>query len=439
MRAFRLVLIASFLILCGASSGYGAGFAMYEYSARGNALGGGLVGRADDPSALAYNPAGITQLEGTGFMAGATTINPGASVEIDGTTYDAESKYWTPPHLYVTHQLDDTFWLGFGVYNRFGLGIEYDEDWAGKYNVYEAQIQTLSMSPTLAVKVTDWLSVAAGPEIMWFDFGLKQKARPLGSAVALTSDYDVDAQLDGDSWGYGAVLGVHVTPADWLKLGLTYRSKVKQEVEGDVDFTKGTTPGLFGAGFAAIYEADWFNDTGATGKITLPDSYTLGVAIYPVQKLSVEFDAVYTRWSSYDKLKIEYDDPITTDALGTDPVESSESTKDWNDVWRFQFSAEYALLEWLDLRASYVFDESPIPDGHADYMVPANDRHIFGVGTGFHITENLDLDLAYNYLHIVERKFNPTAEQNEDGVDGTSNTFKNGNAYMYAISLAYRF
>ncbi|WP_244432519.1 OmpP1/FadL family transporter [Desulfocurvibacter africanus] len=434
VHSFRLALIAAALILFGASSGYGAGFAMYEYGARGNALGGGLVGRADDPSALAYNPAGITQLEGTGFMAGFTTINPEASVEIDGTTYDAESKFWTPPHLYATQQLNDTFWLGFGVYSRYGLGIEYDENWAGRYNVYEANIQSLSMSPTLAVKVTDWLSVAAGPEIMWFEFSQKKKVDPTVVAGTTSLATDVDAQLDGDSWGYGGVASIHITPADWLRLGATYRSQVKQEVKGEVDFTKGATP----LGLAAYYSS-MFNDTDASGTITLPDSYTFGVAVYPTDKLSLEFDAIYTRWSSYDELKIEYDKAVVPAIGGNPAVNSYESQKDWDDVWRFQFSAEYALLAWLDLRASYVFDESPIPDGHADYMVPANDRHMFGVGTGFHITENLDVDLAYNYLHITDRKFNPTAEQSDENVAGSSNTFKNGHAHMYALSVGYRF
>ncbi|MDY6952264.1 MAG: transporter, partial [Thermodesulfobacteriota bacterium] len=49
-------------LLVAASMAQGAGFALYEGSARGNALGGTLVGRADDPSAIFFNPAGITQL-----------------------------------------------------------------------------------------------------------------------------------------------------------------------------------------------------------------------------------------------------------------------------------------------------------------------------------------------------------------------------------------
>lgn len=424
MRAFRFVLIASFLILCGASSGYGAGFAMYEYGARGNALGGGLVGRADDPSAVAYNPAGITQLEGTGFMVGTTVINPLASVEIAGEKVDAESKYWTPPHLYVTQQLDDTFWLGFGVYSRYGLGIEYDSDWAGRYNVSEAHIQSLSMSPTLAVKVTDWLSVAAGPEIMWFEFEQKKTVDATGVNDPTTNAMDVNADLSGDSWGYGGMAGIHVTPIDWLRLGFTYRSQVKQKVEGKAKFEKLNMA-------ATLLDATYFPNMDAEGEITLPDSYTFGIAVYPLEKLSIEFDAVYTRWSSFDELKIEFEQSVNP----TDPSkDTTVSEKEWNDVWRYQVSLEYALLDWLDLRASYVYDNTPIPDAHVDYMVPANDRQLYGAGLGFHITEALDFDLSYTYLDIKER--NVDARQ-ADGVQDSK--FVDGYAHLYGISLAYRF
>ncbi|EMG39103.1 long-chain fatty acid transport protein [Desulfocurvibacter africanus PCS] len=425
MRSFRLALIAAALILIGASSGYGAGFAMYEYGARGNALGGGLVGRADDPSALAYNPAGITQLEGTGFMAGTTVINPLASVEIAGEKVDAESKYWTPPHLYVTQQLDDTFWFGFGLYSRYGLGIEYDSDWAGRYNMYEAQIQSISMSPTLAVKVTDWLSVAAGPEIMWFEFQQKKTVDGNGAAGGYNDPnnpaFDVNADLKGDSWGYGAIAGIHVTPSEWLRLGFTYRSPVKQKVEGEAKFDRLNN--------ATLLPLTYFTDKDAKGEITLPDSYTFGIAVYPIEKLSVEFDAVYTRWSSFDELKIEFADDLATP--GTD---TTISEKDWNDVWRYQFSVEYALLHWLDLRASYVYDNTPIPDAHVDYMVPANDRQLYGAGLGFHITEALDLDLSYTYLDIKERDVDA---RQADGVQDSK--FVDGCAHLYGISVAYRF
>jgi long-chain fatty acid transport protein len=68
---FLYLLLAALLIPVTANA---AGFAIYEWGARGQALSGAMVGRADDPSALAYNPAGMTQLEGKHTMAGVTAI-----------------------------------------------------------------------------------------------------------------------------------------------------------------------------------------------------------------------------------------------------------------------------------------------------------------------------------------------------------------------------
>ncbi|MFO7718655.1 MAG: hypothetical protein R6Y91_08865, partial [Desulfohalobium sp.] len=75
----RKVLLLTFVFLtCSFSTAYGAGFATYEWSARGNALGGSVVGMADDPAAVGANPAGITQLEGGHGMLGLTAIYPHA-------------------------------------------------------------------------------------------------------------------------------------------------------------------------------------------------------------------------------------------------------------------------------------------------------------------------------------------------------------------------
>ena len=76
----RRRLVCSFLtvvfVLFLSTSAFAAGFALYEGSARGNVLGAGLTATADDPSAIFYNPAGITQLKGTQTMIGLTGIYP---------------------------------------------------------------------------------------------------------------------------------------------------------------------------------------------------------------------------------------------------------------------------------------------------------------------------------------------------------------------------
>ena len=175
-------LAVSCLLVCTALVGtaQAEGFALYEWGARGNALGGTMVARKPDASAVAYNPALMTKLEGTQVMAGFSAIVPDAKVDVNygGQTYTGEGAHnvWTPPHGYLTTQVKDNLWLGMGIYTRFGLGTEYDDpNWAGRYNIYDAEIQTVSYNPNVAFKITDKLSAAVGIEFMTLDLKLKKK------------------------------------------------------------------------------------------------------------------------------------------------------------------------------------------------------------------------------------------------------------------------
>ncbi len=441
---FVVSICALAVMLAGAPHSFGAGFALYEGSARGNAL-GNLAGSADDPSAMFMNPAGITQLPGLQVMAGATVISPMVDVQTtnpyggNGNTESGERNYWIPPHLYASYQFNDSVWFGLATYSRFGLGTEFDDDWWGRYNNYNAVVQTLSFNPNVALKLNDMVSIAGGMEIMWFDLNLESKidaGRFLGIPGYQvnnpeTTTFDIDNCLEGDSFGYGFNFAIHVKPSDQVAFGAGYRSQVKQHVDGDADFTRE------GVGTGSV-PAAWFNDTGAEGTITLPDMLFLGVAYRPVERLLLQAGAIWTRWSTFDELTISYDDPIViippNAALPTGLVLGEVSKpKDWDDVWRLSIGAEFKATDWLDLRASYIFDESPIPDSTVDYLVPADDRHLFGFGTGFHWND-WTLDLSYTYLMLEDRDVDARVA---DGI--YEGEFENGDAHLIGFSLSYKF
>ena len=99
-----------------AQSAFGAGFGIYEGSARGNAMGTEVTADPASPSVLYNNAAGMTELEGTQIEAGVTLINPAVTVVTAtpaGTAAtEADSNWWTPPSAYVTHQINEKLWLG---------------------------------------------------------------------------------------------------------------------------------------------------------------------------------------------------------------------------------------------------------------------------------------------------------------------------------------
>ena len=429
----KVSFLASLVVLMAAVTASASGFGIYEWSARGNAMGGAVAANPKDASAIAYNPAGMTELEGNNMMLGASAINPYADMDFEGYEGStAKSNVWIPPHLYMTNQLTDKWWVGIGSFSRFGLGTEWEETWAGRYNVTEASIQTLSVNPNLAYKLNDKWSFAVGGELMWMEF-LQRKVVDHDSAANAfnggknnpnTYNTDTDAKLLGDSVGLGLTLSMFHKPLDWLSVGLTYRSQIKHKIQGDAYFARiGSQPGAV---------SQYSQNTTASGIIILPDSVTVAVAVKPMDKLTLEADLIWTRWSTYQELRIDYGIPLVPAA----PTISDHSTsnKNWRDTWRYALGAEYALTDMVDLRAGYIYDQSPISDDGADYMLPTSDRQLYSTGLGFH-WDNWVVDVSYIYLTSQEREY--VDSHTSDGV--LAGTSKGMVTHIGGLSLGYTF
>lgn len=422
--------IAWALVLTTAQFCSAAGFAIYEWSARDMALGGATVGRADDPAALASNPAGITQLDGIQVTAGIMGIHPVMDVEARGKTETSdEDALYLPPHFYATWKVNDRYSLGLATFSRFGLGTVFDDDWEGRYNSYEGTMESVSLNPNVAVKVTDKLSAAFGVEAMYLNFNLKRK-------INLGALGEGDTDLEADGMGYGFNMALHYQPCQYAKVGLSYRSPITMKVNGDADFSDiPSTMIPIGGGNFRPFDADGaFQDTSASGTVTLPDSFAFGVAVYPMDKLSIEVGAIYTLWSKYDELKINFgDDVIPINNNPFNLTDETTSPKNWNDVWRFNVGVEYAALDWLDLRLGYVYDNTPVPDDTIDYLLPDSDRQIFSTGLGFH-KDNWAVDVNYSYLLFADRDIDGRAA--DFVYDGEVN---DADCHIAGVSFTYKF
>jgi long-chain fatty acid transport protein len=391
-------------LLLGAGPGYGSGFALYEAGARSSSLAGAVVARADDLSAIFYNPAGLVQLPKIQIMCGFTSFIPRVEIVTHlgpvATPNLMQSSVSFAPHFFASYQAGERVWLGLGLNSPFGLGIQYQNNWPGSINIVKATLTTLNLNPTVAVKVTDYLSVGAGLDIMHCTFNLK-RVLPL----PLLGPQGVD--LQGSSWGLGFNLGLLLKPLDYLSVGVSYRSQVRQQLSGEARFRP------YGA-----FDGD------ASGSIILPDMIFAGIMIRPTKQLSVEGGVVWTHWDLFRRLDIKFSNPLGT---------LSES-KQWQNTWRGQLGVEYKALPWLDLRAGYAFENEPMPDRFADYLVPSTDRrHNFSVGTGFH-WRAMTLDLAYTMVLMMDRTVN-----NSQALGVLPSDFQGRLSHVVGMSLGYKF
>lgn len=423
----RLAALLCFLAMAGTA--HAEGFALYEYSARGVALGGSLVARKPDASAVAYNPALMARLSGIHVMGGVSSITPDGTMRTENpdtgerTNTSLKPATWLVPHLYYTQQLGERFTAGVGAFSRYGLGFEYPHDWPGRFNIYEVALTTASVNPSIAWAATDKLSLAAGVEIVYVTLDLKKRVRagipPLGSI-------EVDSNIqDAEAFGVGFNLAGHYQFNDQWAVGLHYRSKVEVRAYGDVQYSYiGYQGHPAGEGYAKPVFDAFFHDGGAHATVVLPDSVAGGIAWTPIPELSVEVGATWTRWSTFRGLNIHLPDPIA----------KSENPKHWRDVWRFNAGVEYEPLDWLALRAGYVYDQSPMTSRYADYLVPSHDRHIYSLGVGFKWDDAWTLDLAYAYIQPVDRSYNYSDETNV-----LRSKTRDTSTNIFSISLGYQF
>lgn len=397
----RQLLLAALLgSLC--SSAIAGGFNIRGKSASG--LGNGTAGTAvlaEDASVVYNNPAAMQDLDGTHFSALLHSIGSDLRFEDEGSNISgaASSTVDDPhflPNLYYVRTLHSDLRFGFGIYTPYGLGLEYDDDWKGRYITTSTDVKVLNFSPALSWRASDKLNLGAGIDLQYLDATLAN-AVDFGTICYAYESYgylpggycagegmvpqgsDGSQTLTGSNWALGYSLGLTYDIDALTRFGMSFHSATRHDIEGDSDF-EGTP--------TALQAMDMFTDTGGQLELELPETLSLGLSRQVSPQLMLLADATWTRWSRYDALVVEFDNNTPT----------SSSPQNWNDTWRFSVGGNYRVNErWL-LRAGFSHDPSPIPDAqHLSPRVPDTTRNWLSLGSRTRINSEMGLDMALAY------------------------------------------
>lgn len=372
------------LVLLGAAgTASAAGFKLNEQDAKAMGMANAFTAQADNPSALYYNPAGITQLSGTQVSIGSLVINVPQTefvgrTDIASGTDKAKRDIFIVPTFYVTHAIEGTpVTLGFGINSIYPLAKTWDDGSILRHTIQDISIKPINFQPTIAYKLNDSLSFAAGFDMTYAQVSLKQM-------VGLGATEYGPLSVDGTATDFGYNFGLLWKPCTNIKVGANYRSNVKLHLEGNGNWLYNDTLHPTTSLYSPV-----------STTIELPDSLALGVSWQVTSKLILNIDAERTGWSSYDKLQMNFTSPYFSNL-------SLPSPKNWKDVWAYKVGGQYSATDNLDLRAGYAFDKSPVPDSTLGPELPDADRHNFSAGIGVH-KNNVALDLAYMYVMFKDR------------------------------------
>ncbi len=410
-----------------AAPAFGAGFQVNEHSAKNTGRASSVTATVDDPSAIFHNPAGLTQTEGTEFQGGVTFIiprgtynGPGNDASADPVTQSTTSPVVPVPNAYVSRALSSKAFVGFGFYAPYGLGIAWAEpdQFVGRTVATELSLRTFFLTPSIALKLSDMVSVAVGVSLVPATVYLKRTlgATDNGQVLFPTPRYSKEGTVEiaGSAFGVGANAGVQLTLIDHLKIGLALRSAVDLSFSGNANFDLPEEA-------APEIKAN-FPDQGGSANLTLPHSISFGVG-WVQDALTIEASTQVTLWNSYDELRLNFE-------TGR-PTPSSASPRDWTVVPMFRLGGQYTIDD-LAIRAGLAYDISPVPDETVDPTLPDNDRFIFSAGVGYDLGV-VRFDLAYMGLIVAGRDV--PAGVNVNFAREAASTYEGGLVHVISTSI----
>ncbi len=410
-KIYSLVILLSFAF----GKAFGGGFQINEHGARAMAMGGAFTGLANDPSAVYFNAAGITQLNGTQFMLGTTMITPDASfrgVYPSVTEYDLKKQSFFPSHFWATHKVNNDLSVGIGFTTPFGLGTDWGDNWVGKYLAIKTDLTTFTVTPVVAYKVLDNLSLSAGFVYSWATVNITQKT----SQTPFKGDAFVS--LDGkDNSAFGFNVSAFYKPMSTLSFGVSFHSQIKYDFKGTATTT----------GAQQLIDAKKLPEGDVTAKLTTPTNLTFGIAYRVIPKLQLSFDFQYVGWSSYDTLAIDFSDKAYSDIA---------SPRLYDNSYILRLGGEYQLLDQLAVEAGIYFDKNPVKPEYLNPSLPDADRLGFSFGLNYKITNSLAADAAYLFIRGKQLTVSNSQESYTSGFAPFNGTYTTS-ASLLSLSLSY--
>jgi long-chain fatty acid transport protein len=380
-RDFLLPVIALLAPYTGWSLGVRIGDQNPAATARGNAF----TATADNPSAIYYNPAGITQLEGTQVLLGGygVTIKERVSLDAGEDFRNTNNEFQFVPQAYMTWTSKKLpISLGLGFYAPFGFALDYPDDTAFRTISKKGMIEYLTVSPVLAWKITDTLSVAAGATINYAKAELERGVLANGDKF----------RFEGDDTAYGFTAGIMWAPHPMHHFGVNYRSATTMDFEGTshLQYDGFSVPTPFGP-----FKVPGVNqrEHAETQSFDFPQVVVFGYSFRPTEDWNFEFNIDWTDWDSLNTVTLKQK---SGDVL---------LPFNWRSSIFYEFGVTKKLAYGLHTSVGYMYSENSVPDESFTPSIPDSNRHIFSVGIGQKL-EKWNWDLAYQYAHGPERESN---------------------------------
>lgn len=395
MRYITLSLFASATLMAG-------GYKIPENSINSTALSAAYVANAHGADAAYYNPAAMIYNDDAGLLEADVTYIGLTPIDFSGTTgkYSSEQENFLVPTIHFASKKlgDNGARAGLSIVTPAGLSKRWSHP-VPKASAEEFTLQTIELNPSMAVALSESVSLGVGLRI-------------IRSSGIVKSTYLVSRDMEGSSVDVGYNLALMAKPTSQLSLAATYRSKIDLSIEGNAKLYSGAT---------LAYSGDASVRVPVPGALNLAAAYTLDTG--------TTVEAVYEQsdWSTYKNLDFNY--PVSIGGLT--PYFDAPKAKNWKDTKTYRLGLTQKLDRWTAM-AGIAYDETPVPTKTLGYELPDSDALIVSLGGRYRIDDRWNVGLA----GLADLKHSRSVSGNDSGINGE---FSNARAYLVTAGLGYRF
>ncbi|PKM00950.1 MAG: aromatic hydrocarbon degradation protein [Gammaproteobacteria bacterium HGW-Gammaproteobacteria-9] len=388
----------------------------------------GAAARAQDPGTMLSNVAGLSYLEGAQLTLGAQLLygdmefSPDANTNVPGSSSGNIIGWMPGGSLFVSRQLDERWTVGFASYGDFGLGIDYDDGWSGRYYMQNATLMGITFMPSVAYRINDNWSVGAGLRVMYalMNSELAVDNNPAG----YLSVPDGEMTYEDDDIGYGTSLGLIYQPQEGTRIGLSYTSAIDLEFKDRFD-PEGLRPGVADALASR-------GILGATTQISMEVPQTLTLSLYHQldPAWAILASVGWQDWSNFGEVGIQLD--------SGDPVDTTLDAN-YDDTWHLSLGTQYRMSPKLLWSAGVAYDSSPVSDRDRTLSMPIGETWRFATGVTYALDRNSELNLSYALAWMGDMEVSQSKRLPLDDPKTVSGSFDNSLMHAFSGSMTWRF
>ena len=416
----KVFAIFALLTACLAQTAFAGGIYLYETGIPDVSTAfAGVAARAEDASTAFSNPAGMTRLTGTQMLVGiqplviVTEFEPGSNTSTSGDDGGDAGGIMPAGGSYFVFDTSEKCKVGLSLNSFFGLGLDYDDDWAGRYYVQNTEVMTFALSPSIGFKVSDWLSLGAAVHFVYGSTETKVAVNNIGD-----SRPDGSMKIEDTAFGVGGRLGVLAEPRNDLRIGLVYQTPIQLDFSDSPDFDN-LGPAL---GFLAPRALDTIDMS-----MTMPQQVMASVMFQATDRLDLMANIGWQDWSEFGQ------DVVSVHTAGQNELTTSI---DYDDTWHLAVGGRYALTPQWRVSLGVAYDSAMADDDTRSPILPVDRAWRYAGGVHYAWSDDLKLDLGYEYIDTgkaeIDVERGPLAGRLQGDYDPNA-------IHVINLSIAYKF